>query len=125
MKKLLLDLDALDVQSFTTAGHAPPAGTVRGYGTFRGSTCGAENTCGPQTCGDLYCVIETGDPLACGGGGTGGTGTACPSAACATANGALSCVGCTTQDYTVNLADDTCGFCQSFGSDVPQRCPCP
>jgi len=126
MRKLKLDVDGLAVESFTTADRAPGTGTVRGHGTFRGSTCGPENTCGPQTCGDLYCVIETGDPLncpatgGCGTGGTGGTGTTCP-----TNNNALSCVGCTTQDYTVNLADDTCGACQSFGSDAPQRCPCP
>ncbi|HEX6749778.1 MAG TPA: hypothetical protein VF092_20975 [Longimicrobium sp.] len=126
MRKLKLDVGELAVESFTTAARLPETGTVRGYGTFRGSTCGPENTCGPQTCGQLICVFETGDPMdcpatgTCGTGGTGGTGTTCP-----TNNNALSCVGCTTQDYTVNLADDTCGFCQSFGSDIPQRCPCP
>ena len=124
MKKLRLEVEELAVESFTTSSHPRAAGTVEAYGTLRGSTCGAVNTCGPQTCGDMYCVIETGDPLACGG-GTGTCGTGGASAACATNNGALSCVGCTTQDYTVNLADDTCGLCQSFGSDIPQRCPCP
>jgi hypothetical protein len=124
MKKLKLEIEELAVESFATARHSADIGTVRGYGTFRGDTCQAVNTCGPHTCGQLYCVLETDSPD-CGGGGTLNCGTANCTVGCATNNGALSCVGCTTYDYTVNLADDTCGFCQSFGSDAPQRCPCP
>jgi hypothetical protein len=124
MRKLKLELEELAVESFVTSSPPRPEGTVEAYGTFRGSTCDAVNTCGPHTCGDLYCVLETDSPD-CGGGGTLNCGTANCTVGCATNNGALSCVGCTTYDYTVNLADDTCGFCQSFGSDVPQRCPCP
>ena len=126
IKKLKLHLDDLAVDSFTTSHAAGQRGTVEAHNdTWFGRTCGAENTCGPQTCGELYCVIGT-DPVNCAG--TGGlscagcgpvTNPGCPTGT------ALSCVGCTTQDYTVNLGDDTCGFCMSFGSDVPQRCPCP
>ncbi|HSU16712.1 hypothetical protein [Longimicrobium sp.] len=124
MKKLKLEVEELAVESFATASQAQGLGTVRGHGTFRENTCQAVNSCGPHTCGNAYCVIETDSPD-CGFGGTGTCGTGGASANCATNNGALSCVGCTTQDYTVNLANDTCGACQSFGSDAPQRCPCP
>jgi hypothetical protein len=127
MKKLKLEMEDLSVESFATSQAAGPRGTVEAHNTFFGQTCGAERTCGPQTCGEMYCVIGT-DPincaptggLSCGGGCGPVTGSACP-----TANNQLSCVGCTTQDYTVNPAHDSCGFCMSFGSDVPQRCPCP
>lgn len=126
MKKLKLQVEQLAVESFTTSDGTAPRGTVEAHGTFIDNTCGAERTCGPQTCGDLYCVIGT-DPINCGPTGglscpgpcLPGTGSTCPT------NGQLSCVGCTTRDYTANLGDDTCGFCMSFGSDVPQRCPCP
>jgi hypothetical protein len=114
MKKLKLDTDALAVESFPTAQAGPPLGTVHGHGTLGGSTCDAANTCGPQTCGDFYCVIDTQAP--CGGGGTGGTGGTNPS-------GQMSCVGCTTFDYT-NQGGDSCDFCASFYTDSPQRCPC-
>lgn len=125
MKKLKLQVDQLAVESFTTSAPAMPRGTVEAHGTFIDNTCGPERTCGPQTCGDLYCVIGT-DPINCGP-----SGASCPPPCpvptingCPT-NGQLSCVGCTTQDYTVDPGDDTCGFCMSFGSDAPQRCPCP
>lgn len=122
MKKLKLEMENLAVESFVTVSTAGPRGTVEAHNTFRGNTCGAENTCGPQTCPPAYCVIETGDPLACGGtAGTcpPGTNTTCP------VSGQISCdTTCTTYDYTVNPAHDSCGACQSFGSDVPQRCPC-
>lgn len=123
MKKLTLHLDQLAVESFATSDPALPRGTVEAHGTFVDPTCGPERTCGPQTCGQLYCVIGT-DPIEC----PVGTGPSCPGP-CGTGplptGGNLSCVGCTTQDYTVDLGDDTCGFCMSFGSDVPARCPCP
>jgi hypothetical protein len=127
MKKLKLELDALNVESFVTHARVAHQGTVEAHATFRGNTCGAENTCGPQTCPPLYCAIETDNPcttpcpvisVGCPPGSAG-----CPSAGCPV-SGQLSCVGCTTFDYTANVADDTCGLCQSFGSDLPQRCPC-
>jgi hypothetical protein len=120
MKKLKLQMEDLAVESFATASAAGPRGTVEAHNTFRGSTCGAENTCGPQTCPPMYCVIETAFP--CGGGTAGtcppGTNTTCP------VSGQMSCDLCTTFDYTANLGNDTCGLCASFQSDSPQRCPC-
>jgi hypothetical protein len=123
MKKLKLQIEDLSVESFTTSDAAGPRGTVEAHNTYKGNTCQAVNTCGPQTCLPAYCVIETADPFACSGGCD---TTACPpgSNTCPTL-GELSCVGCTTHDYTVNPGDDTCGLCMSFGSDAPQRCPCP
>jgi hypothetical protein len=124
MKKLRLQIEDLTVESFPTSSEVGPRGTVEAHGTQLGRTCGAVATCGPQTCGDLYCVIDTADPC-----GPAPTGISCPGP-CApvtelTACNQLSCAGCTTHDYTVNPAHDSCGFCMSFGSDVPQRCPCP
>lgn len=119
MKRLRLEFDALQVESFTTAAEAAPTGTVEAFGTVRGDTCGPENTCGPQTCGEVYCEIGTQAP--CGGGGTGGGGG---SATCPTACGGFTCVGCTTQDYTL-LGGDTCDYCLSIHTDSPQHCPCP
>jgi len=120
MKKLKLQLDELAVESFTTLETASQRGTVEAHNTFRGNTCGPENTCGPQTCPPAYCVIETEFPC---GGDTLNCSAACPTPGCP-ATGQLSCQECTTYDYTVNLAHDSCGACQSFGSEVPQRCPC-
>ncbi|HET6229808.1 MAG TPA: hypothetical protein VFE05_06980 [Longimicrobiaceae bacterium] len=118
MKKLKLEIDQLAVESFTTSPGMEGHGTVQGFGTQFGRTCGAVNTCGPQTCGDMYCVIDTGD--ACGG----TVGCPAPTVGCQPPSGMLSCVGCTTQNYT-NAGGDTCDFCMSFGSDIPARCPCP
>jgi len=119
MKKLRLEVDELAVESFATVAGMGQAGTVEAFGTQFGNTCGAVRTCGPQTCGDLICVLDTNG---CGG-GSAGCSVGCPTVGCPV-SGQLSCVGCTTYDYTANAADDSCGFCQSFGSDVPQRCPC-
>ncbi|HEX6911890.1 MAG TPA: hypothetical protein VF142_15915 [Longimicrobium sp.] len=125
MKKLKLEMEDLAVESFTTSPVGGPRGTVEAHGTWIDHTCGAENTCGPQTCGEMYCVIGT-DPIECGATGAASCAGCGPATGSGCATGtALSCVGCTTQDYTVNLNDDTCGFCMSFGSDAPQRCPCP
>lgn len=124
MKKLKLAMEELAVESFATSAESRGRGTVEAHNTFRGNTCGAENTCGPETCPPMYCVIGT-DPINCGG--TIGCPTpGCPPGTntCPTGTG-LSCVGCTTHDYTVDPGDDSCGVCMSFGSDVPQRCPCP
>jgi len=116
MKKLKLDADHLTVESFATAEVAAAIGTVHGHGTAGGNTCDAVNTCGPQTCRDLYCVIETEFP--CGGASAQcGTGTGC------NPSGVMSCVGCTTYDYT-NRGGDSCDLCASFYTDSPQRCPC-
>ena len=125
MKKLRLRMEDLAVDSFTTSQAARLRGTVEAHNTFRGNTCGAENTCGPQTCPPMYCVIETGDPLACGATLGCDTPTCPPATSTCPTGGGFTCLDCTTHDYTVNLNDDTCGFCMSFGSDVPQRCPCP
>jgi hypothetical protein len=121
MKKLKLQMDDLLVESFATASAAGPRGTVEAHNTFRGNTCGAENTCGPQTCPPMYCVIETAFP--CGGDSLNCT-VGCPTPGCPV-SGQMSCdTTCTTYDYTANLGNDTCGMCASFQSDSPQRCPC-
>src|SRR5205085_3317462 len=115
------EIDELAVESFATARETAPGGTVEAFGTVRGDTCGPVNTCGPQTCGELACVIDTATPC---GGGTGGTGGTGGSVGCPTLNGGFTCVGCTTQNYT-NQGGDSCAFCLSFYPDSPQRCPCP
>lgn len=120
MNKLKLQLDQLTVESFATSLQSGPRGTVQAHGTEAGNTCEGARTCGPYTCGDLYCVPETDNANLCGG--SGGCSVGCPSAGCG--SGQLSCVGCTTYDYTVNGADDSCGLCMSFESDSPQRCRC-
>ena len=117
MGKLRLEIEQLAVESFTTASKTSELGTVHGYGTFRGSTCGPEYTCGPQTCGDLHCVIETEFP--CGD----SAGCPAPTNPCPPPSGQLSCVGCTTYDYT-NQGGDSCNLCLSFYTDSPERCPC-
>lgn len=119
MKKLRLQMDDLAVESFTTSNAGGGRGTVEGHNTLGGDSCGAENTCGPQTCGAVYCVRDTVDPLACGGGGSGG----CTSVGCPGPTGMLSCAGCTTYDYT-QAGGDTCDYCASRESDSPQRCRC-
>lgn len=120
MKKLKLQVEQLAVESFEMASSGVAAGTVYAHGTVAGDTCQAVNTCGPQTCGELMCVIDTQAP--CGGGGT----NTCPppSNNCATLNAAFTCVGCTSNNYT-NAGGDSCDFCMSFYTDSPQRCPCP
>ena len=116
MKKLRLEIEQLAVESFATAAATAPRGTVQAHGTQFDNTCGPENTCGPQTCLDAYCVrTETFDPCLSAGcppcsGGGGPTGQ-------------LSCVGCTTFDYT-QQGGDTCSFCMSRESDSPERCRC-
>jgi hypothetical protein len=121
MKKLKLQMEDLAVDSFVTADAPGARGTVEAHNTFGGNTCGAVNTCGPQTCLPRYCVLGT-DPFNCGGTGL-DCSVGCVSAGCPVSN-QMSCDTCTTFDYTVNAADDSCGLCQSFGSDLPQRCPC-
>lgn len=116
MKKLTLQLDQLAVESFATAATPAPRGTVQAHGTVFDATCGPENTCGPQTCLDVYCVKDTFDP--CGG------SAGCPP--CSGGGGptrVLSCAGCTTYDYTLQ-GGDTCSFCMSRESDSPERCRC-
>lgn len=120
MKKLRLEIDALTVESFATAAKMGQGGTVEAFGTQLGYTCGAEATCGPQTCGQLMCVIDTDG---CGGGSVGCATPGCATPGCG-GSGQMSCVGCTTFDYTVDPGDDSCGACMSFESDAPQRCPC-
>lgn len=119
MKKLTLQLDQLAVESFATAATPAPRGTVQAHATQIDPTCGPENTCGPYTCRELYCVKDTYDPEFCGG------SAGCPpgSLGCPPATGQLSCVGCTTYDYT-QQGGDTCSFCLSRESDSPERCRC-
>jgi hypothetical protein len=121
MKKLKLQLEQLTVDSFATSLSTGPRGTVQAHATEVGNTCEAVNSCGPQTCGALYCIIETDNANLCGG--SGGCSGGC-SVNCTNPSGQLSCDGCTTYDYTVNAADDSCGRCMSFESDSPQRCRC-
>lgn len=118
MKKLKLVVEQLAVESFATAASGVAAGTVHGYGTQVGDTCQAVNSCGPQTCGQAYCVIDTDG---CGGTGTGGTGG---SVGCPTIAPAFTCDGCTSYDYT-NRGGDSCDYCLSIYTDSPQHCPCP
>lgn len=119
MKKLRLQIEQLAVESFVTAQAAGPRGTVRAHATEFGDTCDPAPSCGPETCGNAYCIRQTDNLNLCGGGGTGGC-----SFPCTPPSGQLSCAGCTTYDYTVNANHDTCGYCQSRESDSPQRCRC-
>ncbi len=59
MKKITLDLDALEVESFETtpAGDNEEAGTVFGYGS-----CPSCPTCGAYTC-DATCAESCGQPF--------------------------------------------------------------
>jgi hypothetical protein len=77
MKKLRLDLAKLSVESFALSAPAPARGTVKGHGTFAGDTCGPEATCGPQTCGPAYCVLDTDNPQCSGGTGGSVMGDSC------------------------------------------------
>lgn len=118
MKKLKLSLENLAVESFTTAASPAPRGTVRAHATELGQTCDPAPSCGPETCGGAFCIRHTDNPNICG------IGSAGCSVGCTPPTGVLSCVGCTTFDYTVDLNADTCGFCVSRESDSPQRCRC-
>jgi hypothetical protein len=119
MKKLKLEVEELAVESFATDGGAAMSGTVEAYGTFGGNTCGPENSCGPQTCPPAMCVIDTDYPGCNGGGSVGcGTGTGCTNP-----SGVMSCVGCTSYDYT-NQGGDSCDFCMGIYTASPQYCPC-
>jgi hypothetical protein len=116
MKKLKLQMEDLEVESFVTDGTAGTRGTVEGHNTLGGNTCGAEPP--------IYCSFGT-DPIACAPDTLNcPTQTCLTGCGCATGSG-FTCVGCTTHNYTADLGDDTCGICMSFGSDVPARCPCP
>jgi hypothetical protein len=126
MRKLKLEVDALAVETFETLSAMGEPGTVRAHGPSdtcpANNTCGANVTCGPQTCGIRACVIET-DAYGCDG-GTASAGCPVATAGCPSPSGALSCEGCTTRNYT-NQGGDSCDYCMSFESDIPQRCPCP
>src|ERR1044072_3382600 len=123
MKKLKLEIDTLVVESFATDAIVDGMGTVRGHGpndTAPGrNTCGPEASCGPNTCGDLQCVFET-DNYYCASGA--GTCVGCGTGTGTGPSGQMSCVGCTTYDYTAG-GGDSCDFCMSFYTDSPQRCP--
>ena len=120
MKKLKLQVEDLAVESFTTAAAPEPRGTVRAHATEFGQTCDPAPSCGPETCGGAFCIRHTDNIDICGG------SVGCPpgSAGCTPATGLLSCLGCTTYDFTVDLNADTCGFCMSRESESPQRCRC-
>jgi hypothetical protein len=124
MKKLRLEIDTLVVESFATDASQEGKGTVRAHGpndTAPGAfTCGAVQSCGPNTCGNLYCVLET-DNYYCATGAA--TCAGCGPGPGGNPSGQMSCVGCTTYDYTAVRAD-SCDLCMSFYTDSPQRCPC-
>jgi hypothetical protein len=66
MKKLTLSLDALEVQSFATASHAPDRGTVRGEQQL--CTCPTACTCpGCPTCAETCpeTCVNTCDDYSC------------------------------------------------------------
>jgi hypothetical protein len=119
MKKLRLVVEELAVESFATADRTAPQGTVRAHATEMGASCEFEPSCGPETCGNAYCIRQTDNVNLCGGGSGACGGTTSPPA-----TGLPSCVGCTTFDYTANPADDSCGWCASRESDAPARCRC-
>lgn len=75
MKKIKLDLAELSVESFTVFSSAPGGGTVNGHNnTYAGASCDPQvASCGPQTCGDFYCAIDTLNPD-CSGTTTGTVG---------------------------------------------------
>jgi hypothetical protein len=69
MKKLMLDMDALQVEAFTTAERASGTGTVHAHATVLhcstrcdtdGITCDGGNTCdGAYTCGgEITCALS-------------------------------------------------------------------
>jgi hypothetical protein len=118
MKKLKLEIEELAVESFATAEGTAEPGTVRAYATEMGRTCGFDNTCGPETCGDMHCILDSQNMNLCGTGGCPGPTNTCPPP-----SGQMSCVGCTTYDYT-QLGGDSCDYCLSFYTDSPQHCPC-
>jgi len=69
MKKLMLELDALKVESFSTAGSRDAAGTVRGHGdTYEWGCEGdgdSEVSC-PAGCSDLCTrTCDSGAPVCC------------------------------------------------------------
>lgn len=118
MKKLRLALEHLAVESFATGEAMHPRGTVRAHATELGASCDPAPSCGPETCGDAFCIRHTDNINLCGI-GSGGC-----SVGCTPPSGVMSCVGCTTFDYTVNANADTCGWCMSRESESPQRCRC-
>ncbi|WP_420129070.1 hypothetical protein [Longimicrobium sp.] len=72
MRKVKLDLDTLDVESFTTSGAEKDSGTVLGHASLactgeNGNTCGGGNSChGGYTCdGAATCNYRTCDTV-CG-----------------------------------------------------------
>ena len=71
MKKLRLEIEELAVESFATAEREMRTGTVRAYITEFGGTCDPGVTCGPETCGGAYCILDTQNANLCGGPGTG------------------------------------------------------
>jgi hypothetical protein len=61
MKKLMLDLDALAVETFTTGEAAAMRGTVRGNDTRVTEFCNTKRSCQYTACGDA-CVAEDAAP---------------------------------------------------------------
>lgn len=90
MKKMHLELDALDVQTFDTMpGHARRGGTV--LGNDSAPTYGPYDSCAASWCGDC----QTGDDPACNG----GTGD-CPSVNVANCQSAWYTDCCPSQGWT-------------------------
>jgi len=61
MKKLMLELDALVVDSFTTGDAADGRGTVRGHDTRFTEFCNTKQTCQYTVCGTV-CAVEEAAP---------------------------------------------------------------
>ena len=96
MKKLVLNVDELSVQSFDTSAARKGSGTVFGnYTDYYEATCGVADSCHATYCGDCNATDPNVD---CGDGGSGD----CPSvniANCASAYYTDCCERYTSRDF--------------------------
>ena len=59
MRKIRLDLDALDVESFTVSAPEPGRGTVEGLAKQTDSSCATYDDCASvETCGQAHTCFE-------------------------------------------------------------------
>jgi hypothetical protein len=81
MKKLMLHLEDLKVDTFETSGAVVRRGTVRGHGWSQITQCVTDeyyscpDSCGVDSCNPDFCGPEPGETNGC----PGGTGVNCPS----------------------------------------------